>query len=79
MTDGLSATAAGCHDQPAKVLPAGVWRRALGLEAGVERARDETPSGKHEPAPVRDLGDRHINREALGYGSTDEAEGSRTR
>jgi hypothetical protein len=34
---------------------------------------------KREPAPVRDLGDRFINRAALGYEPTDETDGPRTR
>ncbi|WP_030212804.1 hypothetical protein [Streptomyces sp. NRRL WC-3626] len=63
-------TPAAKNARQAKTAPA---KRASAKKPAPAAKKPTTQ--KPGPAPVRDLGDRFINREALGYG----AEGSRTR
>jgi hypothetical protein len=44
-----------------------------------KKSTAKSDAQKPKPAPVRDFGDRFINRAALGYGSTDRAKDSPTR
>jgi hypothetical protein len=53
--------------------------RPGGKKPDPEESTAKTATQKPKPAPVRDLGDRFINRVALGCGPTAEAKGSRTR
>ncbi|MGY0070462.1 hypothetical protein ACWZEH_27520 [Streptomyces sp. QTS137] len=54
-------------------------KRAGGKKPAPKKPTAKNVVQKPKPAPVRDLGDRLINRVALGYGPTNETKGSRTR
>lgn len=69
-------TPAAKNARQAKAVPA---RRAGGRKPAPKKSAAKSAAQQPKPAPVRDLGDRFINRAALGYGSTDETKGSRTR
>ncbi|MER6784934.1 hypothetical protein ABT330_09915 [Streptomyces sp. NPDC000658] len=58
------------HARQAKPTPAG---RAGGKKPAQKKTTAKTAVQKRKPAPVRDLGDRFINRAALGYEPTDKA------
>ncbi len=47
-------------------------RRTSGKKPAPKKSTAKAVVQQPKPAPVRDLGDRFINRAALGYGSTDE-------
>ncbi|MEV5383428.1 hypothetical protein [Streptomyces sp. NPDC052721] len=53
--------------------------RAGGKKPAAKKSTAKSAAQTPKPAPVRDLGDRFINRANLGYGPTNEAKGSRTR
>jgi hypothetical protein len=53
--------------------------RAGGKKPAPKKSTAKSDAQKPKPAPVRDFGDRFINRAALGYGSTDRAKDSPTR
>ncbi|MGW4023869.1 hypothetical protein [Streptomyces sp. NPDC005009] len=63
----------------AKQAKAAPTKRAGGKKPATKKSTAKKATQQPKPAPVRDLGDRFINRAALGYGSTDETKGSRTR
>ncbi|MFI8308188.1 hypothetical protein ACIF80_33210 [Streptomyces sp. NPDC085927] len=69
-------TLAAKNAKQAKSTPVG---RAGGKKPAPKKSTAKSSTQKPKPAPVRDLGDRFINRAALGYGPTDETKGSRTR
>ncbi|MGW2179608.1 hypothetical protein ACWCXX_16205 [Streptomyces sp. NPDC001732] len=54
----------------AKSTPA---RRAGGEKSAPKKSPVKSAARKPKPAPVRNLGDRFINRAALGYAPADEA------
>lgn len=54
-------------------------KRAGGKKPAPKKSTTKSAAQQSKPAPVRDLGDRFINRAALGYGLTNESKGSRTR
>ncbi|MEF9907158.1 hypothetical protein [Streptomyces sp. P9-A2] len=69
-------TPAAKNAKQAKATPAKrVGAKKLAPKNSTAKKAEQRP----KPAPVRDLGDRFINRAALGYGPTDETKGSRTR
>jgi len=69
-------TPAAKNAKQAKATPA---KRAGGKKPAPKKSTAKSAAPQPKPAPVRDLGDRFINRAALGYGSTDEAKRHRTR
>ncbi|MFE7244421.1 hypothetical protein [Streptomyces sp. NPDC057580] len=69
-------TPAAKNAKQTKSTPAG---RAGGTKPASKKVTAKSAEQKPKPALVRDLGDRFINRAALGYGPTDETTGSRTR
>ncbi|MEW1866764.1 hypothetical protein AB0420_00955 [Streptomyces caelestis] len=69
-------TPAAKNAKQAKATPA---KRASGKKPAPKKSTAKSAAQQPKPAPVRDLGDRFLNRAALGYGSTDETKGSRTR
>ncbi|WP_406385407.1 hypothetical protein [Streptomyces sp. NBC_01618] len=69
-------TPAAKNAKQAKATPA----KLVGTKkAAPKKSTAKNAAQKPKPAPVRDLGDRFINRAALGYAPTDENKGSRTR
>ncbi|MER6404937.1 hypothetical protein ABT269_15660 [Streptomyces viridosporus] len=68
-------TPAAKNAKQAKATPA---KRAGGKQSAPKKSTAKSTAQQPKPAPVRDLGDRFINRAALGYGPTDETKGSRT-
>ncbi|MFI2643913.1 hypothetical protein [Streptomyces sp. NPDC018610] len=69
-------TPAAKNAQQAKAAPA---KRTGGRKPAPKKSTTKNAVQKPRPAPVRDLGDRLINRAALGYSSADETERTRTR
>ncbi len=69
-------TPAAKKAQQAKVTPA---KHAGGKKPAPKKPTAKKATQAPKPAPVRDLGDRFLNRAALGYGPTGETKGSRTR
>ncbi|MGW5974010.1 hypothetical protein [Streptomyces sp. NPDC055186] len=69
-------TPAAKNAKQAKATPA---KRAGDKKPAPKKSTAKSAAQQPKPAPVRDLGDRFINRAALGYGPTGETEGSRTR
>ncbi|CAL9614712.1 hypothetical protein SUDANB176_05705 [Streptomyces sp. enrichment culture] len=69
-------TPAAKNAKQAKATPA---KRAGGRKPAPEKSTAKGTAQKPKPAPVRDLGDRCINRAALGYAPADETKGSRAR
>ncbi|MFF9497285.1 hypothetical protein [Streptomyces flaveolus] len=65
-------TPAAKNAKQAKATPA---KRAGGKKPAPKKstAKNALPKPKPKPAPVRDLGDRFINRAALGYAPTNKA------
>ncbi|MEV0299618.1 hypothetical protein [Streptomyces prasinus] len=63
-------TPAAKNAQQAKATPV---KRASGKKPAPKKPSTKKATQKPKPAPVRDLGDRFINRAALGYGPTDTA------
>ncbi|MFI9820467.1 hypothetical protein ACIHFC_08355 [Streptomyces sp. NPDC052013] len=47
-------------------------KRAGGKKPAPKKSTTKKAAAQPKPAPVRDLGDRFINRAALGYGPTNE-------
>ena len=56
----------------AKQAKAPATKRAGGKKPAPKKSTAKSTAKQPKPAPVRDLGDRFINRAALGYGPTDE-------
>ena len=54
-------------------------KRAGGKKPTPKKSTANSTAPKPKPTPVRDLGDRLIDRAALGYAPVDKAKGSRTR
>ncbi|MCN9242935.1 hypothetical protein NGF19_19390 [Streptomyces sp. RY43-2] len=69
-------TTAAKNARQAKSTPAG---RVGGKTPAPRKSTAKNTTQKPKPAPVRDLGDRFINRASLGYGPTDETKSPRTR
>ena len=56
----------------AKQAKATATKRAGGKKPAPKKSTAKSTAMQPKPAPVRDLGDRFINRAALGYGPTNE-------
>ncbi|MEZ0161445.1 hypothetical protein ACIRPP_10235 [Streptomyces sp. NPDC101219] len=56
----------------AKQAKATATKRAGGKKPAPKKPTAKSTAKQPKPAPVRDLGDRFINRAALGYGPTNE-------
>ncbi|WP_225652337.1 hypothetical protein [Streptomyces pseudogriseolus] len=56
----------------AKQAKATATKRAGGKKPAPKKSTTKSTAKQPKPAPVRDLGDRFINRAALGYGPTNE-------
>lgn len=69
-------TPAAKNAKQAKATPA---KRAGGTKPAPKKSTAKKATQKPKPAPVRDLGDRFINRAALGYDPVDETKRPRTR
>ncbi|MFH9038214.1 hypothetical protein ACH4FA_02410 [Streptomyces sp. NPDC017966] len=69
-------TPAAKNAKQAKAAPA---KPTGGKKPAPKKSTAKSAAQQPKSAPVRDLGDRFINRAALGYGPTGEAKGSRTR
>jgi hypothetical protein len=69
-------TPAAKDAKQAKPTPAG---RAGSKKPAPKKSTAKSTAPKPKPTPVRDLGDRFINRAALGYAPADETKGSRAR
>ncbi|MGW1090914.1 hypothetical protein ACWD4L_32595 [Streptomyces sp. NPDC002596] len=68
-------TPAAKNAKQAKSTPAG---RAGGKKPAPKKSTAKSAVQEPKSTPVRDLGDRFINRTALGYSPADETKGSRT-
>ncbi|MFE2456717.1 hypothetical protein [Streptomyces sp. NPDC059402] len=62
-------TPAAKNAKQAKATPA---KRAGGKKPTPKKSTAKSAAQQPKPAPARDLGDRFINRAALGYGPTNE-------
>ncbi|GAA3305585.1 hypothetical protein GCM10020295_59660 [Streptomyces cinereospinus] len=69
-------TPAAKNAKQAKATPA---KRTGGKPPASKKSAAKSAAQHSKPAPVNDLGDRFINRAALGYGPTKETRRSRTR
>lgn len=69
-------TPAAKNAKQAKAVPA---KQVGGKKPASKKSTAKKATQQPKTAPVRDLGDRFINRAALGYSSTDETKRPRTR